>query len=430
MPLEEGNNEIDSILESIANSQQPTASRQLKIGLIREGKVPPDKRVPFTPLQSVEIEQRFKNVKIVCQHSEVRAFRDDEYRELGIEVSDDVSNCDILMGIKEVQIPDLIADKTYLFFSHTLKKQPYNRKLLQEILKRNITLIDYEALKDRLGNRLVAFGRYAGIVGAYNAMLTYGKRFNLFSLRRAYQCYDVNDLKRELRKVHLPPIKIILTGAGRVGKGAMETLDSADVRKVNTYDFLTKEFDEPVYVQLSSADYHMRKEGGPFNRDEFHKYPERYDSTFNAFAAAADMLIAGAFWNPRAPALFTPGDMQENDFKIKIIADITCDINGSIPSTKKASTIVDPIYDYDPATDSVKPPLSNKKFVTVMAIDNLPCELPRSASEEFGRDLIDRILPALIEDDREEVIARATIAENGKLTDHFRYLQDYVAETN
>jgi len=399
----------------------------LKIGLIREGKIPPDKRVPFTPLQAEEIQQRFSGVRIICQESEVRAFADNEYADLGVEVKKDVSECDILMGIKEVQIKDLIADKTYLFFSHTLKKQPHNRKLLQEVLKKKITLIDYEALKDRHGNRLVAFGRYAGIVGAYNALLTYGKRFNLFLIRRAFECFDVNDLKRELRKVHLPPVKIILTGGGRVGRGAMETLDSADIRKVSTYDFLATQFDEPVYVQLSSADYHVRKEGGHFNRDEFHRYPERYSSTFKAFAVAADILIAGAYWNPNAPVLFTPTDMQERDFRLKIIADITCDINGSIPSTKKASSIVDPLYDYDPLTDSVKPPLSSPDFVTVMAIDNLPCELPRSASEEFGRDLIDKILPRLIIEDKEGVIDRATIARDGALTEHFEYLQDYVA---
>jgi saccharopine dehydrogenase (NAD+, L-lysine forming) len=398
----------------------------LKIGLIREGKVPPDKRVPFTPLQAEEIQQRFPGVEVICQESDVRAFQDSEYVDLDIEVRKDVSGCNILMGIKEVQIKDLIAGKTYLFFSHTLKKQPYNKKLLQEILKKNITLIDYEALKDRHGNRLVAFGRYAGIVGAYNALLAYGKRFELFSIRRAFECFDVNDLKRELRKVHLPPVKIILTGAGRVGRGAMETLDSADIRKVSTYDFLATQFNEPVYVQLSSADYHVRIEGGHFNRDEFHKYPERYASTFKAFAAAADILIAGAYWNPTAPVLFTPTDMQDRGFRLRVIADITCDINGSIPSTKKASSIVDPLYDYDPVSDSVKPPLSGPDFVTVMAIDNLPCELPRSASEEFGRDLIDKILPRLIIEDKEGVIDRATIARDGALTEHFQYLQNYV----
>jgi saccharopine dehydrogenase (NAD+, L-lysine-forming) len=400
----------------------------IKIGLIREGKVPPDKRVPFTPIQAEEIEQRYPNVKVVCQQSEIRCFKDSEYKELDIAVSPTVDHCDILMGIKEVSVENLIAEKTYIFFSHTIKKQPYNRKLLQEVLKKKIRLIDYEALKDRMGNRLVAFGRYAGIVGAYNGLWTYGKRTNAFSLRRAFECFDVNDLKLELRKVKLPPVKIILTGAGRVGRGSMETLDSAGIRKVNPYDFLHRQFDEPVYVQLSSADYHKRKEGGHFNREEFHTNPERYDSYFREYTKVADILMAGAYWNPKAPVLFTREEMMSPDFRIRIIADITCDINGSVPSTKKATTITDPIYDYDPATDSVQAPLSSEKFFTVMSIDNLPCELPRSASEEFGRDLIDRVLPMLIGDDKEEVIARATIAKDGKLTSYFQYLQDYVSQ--
>lgn len=402
--------------------------KSIKLGIIREGKVPPDKRVPFTPLQTEEIEQRFPNVKVICQSSEVRAFKDDEYRELGIEVRTDVADCDILMGIKEVPLADLIPNKTYLFFSHTIKKQPYNKKLLQEILKRKIRLIDYETLKDRLGNRLVAFGRYAGIVGAYNGLWTYGKRFGDHSLRRAFECFDVNDLKLELRKVKLPPVKIILTGAGRVGKGAMETLDTAGIRKVGVYDFLTKTFDEPVYVQLGSADYHIRREGGHFNRDEFHQHPERYDSTFLSFTKVADILMAGAFWNPKAPVLFTREDMCSPEFKIKIIADITCDVGGSIPSTVRASTIPDPLYDYDPQTGQEKPSLSNDNHVTVMAVDNLPCELPRSASEEFGRDLIDRILPLLFVKDTDGVLKRATIAKGGQLTENFAYLEDYVAE--
>jgi saccharopine dehydrogenase (NAD+, L-lysine forming) len=402
----------------------------LKIGLIREGKVPPDKRVPFTPLQTEEIEQLFPEVKVVVQKSNFRCFKDDEYSDLDIATSETVDHCDILMGIKEVPLENLIADKTYLFFSHTIKKQPYNRKLLQEVLKKNIRLIDYEAIKDRQGNRQVAFGRYAGIVGAYNGLWTYGQRFKTFSLRRAHECFDVNDLKLELRKVKLPNVKIILTGAGRVGKGSMETLDSAGIRKVSPQDFLTKNFEEPVYVQLGSADYHRRKEGGHFNRDEFHKFPDRYDSFFRDYTKVADILMAGAYWNPRAPVLFTKEDMMSSDFKIRVIADITCDINGSVPSTKKASSIADPIYDYDAASDSVKPALSSERNFTVMAIDNLPCELPRSASEEFGRDLIDRVLPILIGEDKDEIIERATITRYGRLTRHFEYLQDYATASN
>jgi saccharopine dehydrogenase (NAD+, L-lysine forming) len=403
--------------------------KKIKIGLIREGKTPPDKRVAFTPLQAEEIEQRFPHVKVVCQQSEVRCFKDGEYKELDIEIVSDVSDCDILMGIKEVPIPNLIAEKTYLFFSHTLKKQPYNRKLLQEALKKKIRLIDYETLKDNQGNRLVAFGRFAGIVGAFNGLWTYGKRFKLFDLRRAFECFDINDLKLELRKVKLPAIKIVLTGAGRVGKGAMETLDTVGIRKVNSRDFLTQKFDKPVYAQLSSADYHTRIKGGHFNREEFHLHPEEYQSRFSDFTKVADILLAGAFWNPTAPKLFTREDMLAKDFKIKVIADITCDINGSIPSTKKASTIVEPLYDYNAQSDLTFPPLSDSANITVMAVDNLPCELPRSASEEFGRDLIDRILKPLLVEDTEGIIARATMAEDGKLTPRFSYLQDYVDQT-
>ncbi len=399
----------------------------MTIGLIREGRIPPDKRVTFSPLQVEEIMQRFANVQVVSQQSPVRCFGDEEYTALDIPLVENIHVCDILMGIKEVQIPDLIPNKTYLFFSHTLKKQPHNKKLLQEILKKNIRLIDYEVLRDTQGNRLVAFGRFAGIVGAYNGLWAFGKRMNLFSLRRAFECFDINDLKLELRKVKLPPIKIALTGAGRVAKGAMETLDTAGIRKVSPQDFLTQTFDEPVYIQLSSAEYHLRKEGGHFNREEFHQNPERYNSRFSDFTKVSDVLLAGAYWNPMAPLLFTKQDMLSRDFKIKVIADITCDINGSVPSTKRATSIVDPLYDYDPADDSIHPPLSNDRFITVMAIDNLPCELPRSASEEFGRDLIDHILKPLLIEDSEGIIARATIAENGKLTSHFEYLRDYVA---
>ncbi len=400
----------------------------LTLGLIREGKTPPDKRVPFTPFQAEEIEQRFPHVKVIVEESEVRCFQDREYRALDVEVSGTLVDCDILMGIKEVPIDRLIPGKTYLFFSHTIKKQPHNRKLLKEILKKNIRLIDYEALKDKLGNRLVAFGRFAGLVGAYNGLWTYGKRHKKFDLKRAYECFDVNDLKLELRKIKLPPIKIVLTGGGRVGKGAMETLDTAGIRKVDPADFLSRAFDEPVYVQLSSADYHVRKEGGHFNRDEFHRTPEKYSSTFLQFTKVADVLLAGAYWNPQAPVLFTRNDMLAPDFKINVIADITCDIEGSIPSTLRASTIDAPLYDYDPTAGKELPPLSGEKFVTVMAVDNLPCELPRNASEEFGRDLLDKILQPLLVEDSEDLIARATITSQGALTSYFEYLQDYVDE--
>ncbi len=402
--------------------------QSLTLGIIREGKTPPDKRVPFTPQQAEEIHDLFPHINVLCEKSPIRCFKDEEYEKLNIGLSTDMSNCDVLMGIKEVPVKDLIANKTYLFFSHTIKKQPYNKKLLQEVLRKKIRLIDYEVLRDRLGNRLVAFGRFAGIVGAYNGLWTYGKRTGNFTLRRAHECFDINDLKLELRKVKLPPIKIILTGGGRVGKGSMETLDTAGIRKVSPHDFLTKQFDEPVYVQLGSGDYHSRKDGGHFIREEFHTNPERYESHFLLYTKVADILMAGAFWNPKAPVLFTKEDMKSPAFRVKVIADITCDINGSVPSTLRATTIDEPLYDYDPFTHSEKPALSDEKHVTVMSIDNLPCELPRSASEEFGRDLIDRILKPLFGEDSDGVIERATITKDGKLTPLFAYLSDYAQD--
>ena len=402
--------------------------KKIRIALIREGKNPPDKRVPFSPQQAEEILQEYPEAEIWCQHSDIRCFRDSEYQALGIHVAEDISSCDIMMGIKEVPVNHLIPDKTYLFFSHTIKKQPYNRKLLQMILKKNIRLIDYETLRDSLGNRLVAFGRYAGIVGAYNGLWTYGKKHGLFQIRRACECFDINDLKIELRKVNLPPIKIILTGSGRVARGAMETLDSAGIRKVSAEDFLNKAFEEPVYVQLTSSDYHHRKEGGHFNRHEFHLFPERYFSNFRDYLKEAHILMAGAFWNPKAPVLFTREDMTQSWFKVDTIADITCDIRGSVPSTIRATSIAEPVYDYDPISDRDLPGFSDSHLVTVMAIDNLPCELPRSASEEFGRDLIDRIIKPLLQGDVDRIIERATIAKNGRLTEEFLYLQDYVSE--
>ncbi len=400
----------------------------IRIGLIREGKNPPDKRVAFTPAQVEEIQQLYPNVKIAVQSSDIRCFKDIEYKNSGAEIVTNVNDCDILFGIKEVPIDQLLANKTYLFFSHTIKKQPYNKNLLQIVLQKQITLIDYEALKDSQGNRLVAFGRYAGIVGAYNALWTYGKKNKTFSLRRAFECFDINDLKIELRKVILPPIKIILTGGGRVAKGAMETLDTAGIRKVSSEEFLTKKFNEAIYVQLGSADYHIHKEGLNFNRNEFHLNPEKYKSDFLKYAAVAEILIAGAYWNPKAPKLFQHENLSSNNFTIKIIADITCDINGSIPSTKKASTIIEPLYDYNFIENTLHKALSGDENVTVMAIDNLPCELPRSASDEFGRDLLDRIMNPLILGKPEGIILRATVAKEGGLTSNFHYLLDYVKD--
>ena len=400
--------------------------KEIKLGIIKEGKVPIDRRVPLTPMQCKEILESYSNVSIKCQSSDIRCFPDDEYTAAGVDVVSDVSDCDVILGVKEVPVPDLVEGKTHFFFSHTIKKQEYNRSLLQSIMEKRIRLIDWECLTNKDGQRLIAFGRYAGIVGAYNGILTFGQRYNLFQLRRAHECFDLEDMKKEYSKVELPSIKIVVTGGGRVSKGAMEVLNGMGIRKVSAAEFVSDYFDEPVYTQLNTRDYNQRINGGGFDRDEFYEDPVNYESAFLQYARKADILIAGAFWDPKAPVLFTRQDVLESDFKIKVIADITCDIEGSIPSTKQPSTIDDPIYDYNPSNDRVETALTDEGNITVMAVDNLPCELPRNASQDFGAEFLRHILPNLTGEDTDNIIKRATITENGVLTEDYKYLQDYV----
>jgi saccharopine dehydrogenase (NAD+, L-lysine-forming) len=397
-----------------------------RIGLMREGKIPIDRRVPLTPGQAKTVMQRFTDVEVVAERSDIRCFTDGEYEREGIRMVDSLAECDVILGVKEVPVDNLIAGKTYFFFSHTIKKQAHNRGLLQEILRRKITLVDYETLTDTTGKRIIAFGRWAGIVGAYNGIWTYGQRYNLYSIRRAHTCFDLDDLWAELAKVSLPPIKIILTGGGRVAKGAMEVLTRLRVRKVTPRQFLEEWYDFPVFVQLNGRNYNRRKDGRDFSRSDFFRAPQGYEADFVRYASVADLLVAAAYWDPKAPVLFTREDILSDNFKVTVIADITCDIDGSIPCTKRPSTIDNPIYDYNPCDDQLEIPLSDEANITVMAVDNLPCELPRDASASFGVDLVNRVLPELLGEDRDSVISRATIVREGKLTEKFAYLQDYV----
>ena len=398
----------------------------IQIGIIREEKVPLDHRVPITPAQAAEIDKDFPEVRIKVQSSSVRCYPDEDYRKRGIEIVPSVIDCDILMGVKEVPISSLIGDKTYLFFSHTIKKQAYNRNLLCSVLEKNIRLIDYEALINEQGRRVVAFGRWAGIVGAYNAIWTYGERYKLFAIKRVRDCFDFEDLKTEFSKVKLPSIKIVVTGGGRVSKGAMEVLLAMNIKMVSPAAFIERVFDVPVFCQLNSRDYCKHKFGESFVRSSFYASPEHYEGDFLKYAKVADILIAGAYWDSKAPVLFEREDILKNNFKIRIIADITCDIRGSIPSTLRSSTIDEPIYDYNPSEDVVELPLTDEGNITVMAVDNLPCELARDASESFGKELSSKVLPYLLGKDKFGIIARATVAEKGRLSDKYNYLKNYV----
>ena len=401
----------------------------MRIGILREGKQPPDKRVPFSPQQCKQLIDQFSDLEIRIQPSSIRCFKDDEYEELGIQLNEDLSNCDVLMGVKEVPIVDLIPNKTYFFFSHTIKKQPYNRKLLQAVVKNNIRLIDYEVLTGKDGMRIIGFGRFAGLVGAYNAWLTYGKRHQLFELKPAHLCEDMEEMFDQLKTVSLPPVKIAVTGGGRVANGAMELLNAVGIPQITVEEYLSnKKLNETVYVQLNPEDYNVHIEGKQFDLKQFFTHPSKYKGNFSRFLPHTDILIASAFWDPNAPVLFTADEMKQADFKIGVIADITCDIEGSIPSTKQASTIAHPVYDYNPQNEKLEEAFSSLQHVSVMAVDNLPCELPKDASIDFGINLSEKVIPYLLGEDPNDIIGRASITNNGGLTTKFNYLTDYLLE--
>ncbi len=398
----------------------------MKIGIIREGKNPPDKRVAFTPSQLKSLNTEYSGkLEFQVESSGTRCFTDSEYEEAGINVVSEISECDVLFGVKEVPVDQLISNKTYFFFSHTIKRQPSNRKLLQAVLEKNVRLIDYEVLKDRHARRVVAFGRWAGIVGAFNAFWTYGKKTALFDMRRAYECFDLDEMYGELDKVQLPPVKIVVTGSGRVGKGVSEVLSKLGIKGVSVQDFLELYYEEPVYTILHSEDYNRRKIDGGFDKEEFYAFPERYESHFQRFYEVSEILISAAYWDPKAPRLFEMKEMSSDDFQLSVIADITCDLEGSIPATLRASTLVDPVYDIDRDTGLELPAFGSQTSISVMAIDNLPCELPREASEEFGQQLTKWVIPALLEENA-GILEGATIARDGDLTVEFIHLSDYV----
>lgn len=397
----------------------------MKIGILRETKTPPDRRVALTPENCLELMEKYNNLEIKVQPENSRSYTNEEYRKAGIEIADDLSDCDILLGVKEVKIDTLLANKTYLFFSHTAKKQSHNKDLLLAILKNNIRLVDYEYLTTEENTRVVAFGRWAGIIGAYNALIACGKRFGTFDLKPAWQCRDKSELSAELKKVRTARTKILITGGGRVAHGAMETLKEAGIKKIDPGEYLENDFQETVFTQLDPWHYTRRKDGQEFDLNHFFQFPQEYESGFQPYTRQTDVLIACHYWDPKSPVFFEPAESARDDFRIRIIADVSCDIPGPIPSTLRASSIAFPFYGYDPVTRKESDPWLSES-ITVMAVDNLPGELPRDASADFGRKLIDEVIPHLVGKKQDTIIERATIAKEGRLTEKFRYLQDFV----
>ncbi len=398
----------------------------ITIGLIKEGKIPADNRVALTPAQCKWIHKNSKDVKVVVQSCSHRCFTDKEYRMAGVEVKDDLSECDILFGIKEVPVEQLINNKIYLFFSHTKKMQPHNKMMLQNILHKKITLIDYECMEHEDGQRILGFGFFAGIVGAHNGMMAYGQRTGKYNLQRVYIQNSFRQLIHTYFGTKLPNVKVAVTGSGRVAHGVLEIMNLMGLIEVEPDEYLERTFSYPVFVQLKGAHLYEHKLTGMYNRESFHTNPEEYKSKFLPYTKVTDILMNGIYWDNDVPRLFEWEDIAENDFNIKTIADITDDKGGSIPCNLGDATIETPIYGVDKITrQKTLPYLQNS--IDVMSIGNLPNELPRDASRYFGEQLIKFILEDLIKGGS-SVIDKATIVKNGTLTEHFAYMKEYANE--
>lgn len=398
----------------------------MKFGIIKERKNPPDRRVVFSPKKLRELQEKFPTAKIEVESSNIRVFTDEEYTKENIQVSKDMTVCDVLLGVKEVPVDALIPNKKYFFFSHTIKKQPYNRNLLKAILDKNIELYDHETITKENGMRLIGFGRYAGIVGAYNGFRAIGLTTKSFQLPKAETLDSKKELIKELQKITLSnKFKILLTGNGKVAYGAKEMLDAMNIKQVSVDEYLSNTFNEVVYCMIDVLDYNKRKDGQIIDNLDFYNHPETYESNFMRFAEVTDFFIAGHFFGDGSPYLFTREDAKKQNFKIKYVADISCDIDGPVASTIRPSTITEPIYGYHPKKEK-EVNYTDKDAIVVMAVDNLPCELPKDASEGFGEMFLENVIPAFFNNDKDGVLARAKMTENGKLTERFSYLQDYI----
>jgi len=315
----------------------------ITLGVLKESRID-ENRAPFSPYQISDLLKNFSNLKIIVQPSEKRCFKNEDYLKAGAQITKDLSSANIIFGVKEVDISTLIKDKTYLFFSHTSKVRQYigqsikdkniiyKKELLREVIKKNITLIDYENLRDVSGEgyRYLGFGRFAGIIGTYNTLSLYLKLYKKQHLSRAYEINNYEQIKKIISKQNFNKIKILLTGSGRASKGAIEMLEHANIKQVSINDYLNKKYNEAIFSNISAKKHIERKDGKDVSKVRNYLFD-------------TDIFIACHYWDPKFPKLFFPKHI--NEFKnLKIIGDITCDINGSIPTTIRSTSIAKPYY--------------------------------------------------------------------------------------
>ncbi len=398
------------------------------IGIIRESRND-ENRTPLVPEHIKKYKESNPNINFIIQPSNSRCFADEEYELCGAKINENLNECSIIFGVKEIDPNILINNRTYLFFSHTFKinKQQKNiekhkKDLLLSILNKKITLIDYENIRGKNGTRCLGFGRFAGIVGCYNTLNLLLKVLGKQSLASAYKINDYERLVLNLKNLYFPKTKILVTGDGRVAKGVIELLNLTNIKAVSKKDFLEKKFDQPIFCNLETKDYVTNNSSTNFNLEHFINNPQDYSSSALQYLKETDIFISAHYWDPSSPKIFENEDLKVLQ-NLKIVGDITCDINGSVPTTIRSTTIEEPNYWIERYT--LKEIDENNDGIAVMAVDNLPSELPRDSSTEFSEGIINEVLPFLLKEDDGRIL-NGTITTDGSFLEKYNYLNDYI----
>jgi len=433
------------------------------IGIRAEDKNDWERRAPLTPDHVREL-LAGGDLEIVVEPSARRAFTVDAYLDAGARVEEDLDDCDLVLGVKEVPIGKLLPGRPHLFFSHVVKRQTYNRPLLRALLDRGATLVDYERIVDARGRRLIFFGRHAGYAGMIDTLWAFGKRLAeegavtpLEGLRPAHRYASLEQALTEIAAIgeavrrsglgaEMRPVVFGFTGSGNVTHGALEVFDRLPTAEISPEEVVELSEDRSrlrnvFYRCVFGRGHRMRRRAdGGFDPTEATTRPDLYESSFEPYLRHLTGLVHGAYWEAPQPPLVSREALRrlfagEERPKLRVIGDISCDVDGGVEATVRATTPGDPVYTFDPESGDAPSGVSGPGVV-VMAVDNLPCELPREASQHFG-DSLTRFVGALARCDWsrpfEELglpaeIARAVVCHRGRLAPDYRYLADWVGE--
>jgi alanine dehydrogenase len=431
----------------------------VRVGIRREDKSRWERRVPITPGDAAELAQQH-GIAWHVQPSPIRIFSEEEYRAAGAAAEESLASCRVIFGVKEIPLPFFEPGKTYAFFSHVIKGQSYNMPALRRLLDLGCNLIDYERVVDDTGRRLIFFGRYAGVAGAIETLWALGRRLawegisNPFEiLRHAHEYRDVAEAQADFARIGaairaagipdaLRPLVIAVTGYGNVAHGAWEILDLLPVEHIDPGEVMSSrgiEAASTIYAATFREEHLVEPSSGAerFDLQGYYAYPDRYRGVFERCVPGLTAVVNAIYWDPRYPRLITKAYLRELFGacrpKLRVIGDVSCDIEGSMECTVRTTRPDDPVFVYDPATDSATDGVAGPGLV-VMAVDILPSELPRDASADFSRALKPYV-PAIARADYSKPfetvdlppeIKRAVIVYHGQLTPDYAYLAKFL----